>query len=41
VNELYLERMTHHPKPVRQAMQVAHLPMDVLVEISSIAFERH
>ncbi len=40
VNKLYLERMTHHPKPARQALQVSHLPLDALIEISCIAVEK-
>ena len=37
VNTIYLEKMHHSPKPVRQAMQVGHLPFDALIEISGIA----
>lgn len=37
VNTLYLEIMKHTPKPVRQAMQIGHLPLDSLIEISCIA----
>ena len=40
INQLYLERMPYHPKPVRQAMQVSHLPMNAKIEISCIAVER-
>ncbi|MBS3904558.1 MAG: Rid family detoxifying hydrolase [Simkania sp.] len=39
VNALYLKRIPHHPKPVRQAMQVGHLPMGAKIEISCIAVE--
>jgi 2-iminobutanoate/2-iminopropanoate deaminase len=39
INQLYLERMTHHPKPVRQAMQIGHLPMNAKIEVSCIAVE--
>ncbi len=37
VNTFYLEKMKHNPKPARQAMQVANLPFDALIEISGIA----
>jgi len=37
VNSLYAEFMHHTPKPVRQAMQVGHLPLDALIEVSGIA----
>lgn len=37
VNTLYLEIMTQTIKPVRQAMQVGHLPLDALIEVSGIA----
>jgi 2-iminobutanoate/2-iminopropanoate deaminase len=37
VNTLYLELLTHTPKPARQAMQVGNLPFDSLIEISGIA----
>ncbi len=40
MNKLYLEQMSHDPKPVRHAMQVGHLPMNALIEISSIALDR-
>ncbi len=38
MNQIYAERFSHPKKPARQAMQVAKLPLDVLVEISCIAF---
>ena len=37
LNALYTSRFIHEPKPARQMMQVARLPMDVRVEISCIA----
>lgn len=37
LNQIYSEFFTAPVKPARQAMQVAKLPMDVLVEISCIA----
>lgn len=38
MNTVYAERFSHAVKPARQAMQVAKLPLDALVEISCIAF---
>ena len=38
MNLIYAERFSHTVKPARQAMQVARLPLDALVEISCIAF---
>lgn len=38
MNTIYASYFTSAIKPARQAMQVAKLPMDVLVEISAIAF---
>jgi 2-iminobutanoate/2-iminopropanoate deaminase len=38
MNSVYAERFIHAVKPARQAMQVARLPLDALVEISCIAF---
>ena len=38
MNSIYAERFSHDVKPARQAMQVAKLPLDALVEISCIAF---
>lgn len=38
MNSVYTERFAHAVKPARQAMQVARLPLDALVEISCIAF---
>lgn len=38
MNKVYAERFVHAIKPARQAMQVARLPLDALVEISCIAF---
>ncbi len=37
VNKIYLEKIPHSPKPVRQTIQVAGLPFDALVEISCVA----
>lgn len=39
VNALYHERISHPIKPVRQALQVAHLPFDALIEVTCIAVE--
>jgi 2-iminobutanoate/2-iminopropanoate deaminase len=39
VNKLYLERMTHQPKPVRHAMQMGALPFNGLIEVTCIAFQ--
>jgi len=38
MNVIYAETFSHVIKPARQAMQVAKLPLDALVEISCIAF---
>ncbi len=38
MNEVYASRFTHDIKPARQAMQVAKLPLDAMVEISCIAY---
>lgn len=38
MNALYAKRFSHPVKPARQAMQVARLPMDALIEISCIAY---
>jgi 2-iminobutanoate/2-iminopropanoate deaminase len=38
VNAIYGERFPHPVKPARQTMQVAKLPLDVLIEISCIAY---
>lgn len=38
MNGVYAEKFSHEAKPARQAMQVAKLPLDVLVEISCVAF---
>jgi 2-iminobutanoate/2-iminopropanoate deaminase len=38
MNSVYTERFSHAVKPARQAMQVARLPLDALLEISCIAF---
>ena len=37
MNTVYLEKFTGPIKPARQALQVARLPLDSLVEISCIA----
>ena len=39
VNVLYGNRFSHAVKPARQALQVARLPLDVLIEISCIAYK--
>lgn len=39
MNAVYAQRFSHAIKPARQAMQVAKLPLDALVEISCIAFK--
>lgn len=38
MNLVYAERFSSAVKPARQAMQVAKLPLDALIEISCIAF---
>ncbi len=38
MNAVYADRFSHAIKPARQAMQVAKLPLNALVEISCIAF---
>lgn len=38
VNTLYGEVFCHEVKPARQTIQVARLPLDVLIEISCIVF---
>jgi 2-iminobutanoate/2-iminopropanoate deaminase len=38
MNIFYAERFSHPIKPARQAMQVARLPLDVLIEISCVAY---
>lgn len=38
VNKLYAERFPHAVKPARQTMEVAKLPLGVLIEISCIAY---
>lgn len=40
VNEIYAEAFNFDPKPARQAVEVARLPMDVQVEISCIAVKK-
>lgn len=37
VNTIYGEKFPHEIKPARQAVQVARLPLDSLIEISCIA----
>lgn len=39
MNEVYASKFVTEPKPARQAVQVAKLPLDAMVEISCIAFE--
>ncbi len=41
MNAIYAARFSHPIKPARQAMQVGKLPMDVLVEISAIAYQNN
>jgi 2-iminobutanoate/2-iminopropanoate deaminase len=38
MNEIYAAMFSHPVKPARQAMELAKLPRDCLVEISCIAF---
>lgn len=38
MNAIYAARFTDEPQPARQAMQVARLPQDALIEISCIAY---
>jgi len=38
MNGIYSQRFAHEVKPARQTMQVAKLPLDVMVEISCIAY---
>ena len=40
MNEIYASKFTTEPRPARQAVQVAKLPLDALVEISCIACKR-
>ena len=37
MNEVYASKFTTNPNPARQAVQVARLPLDAMVEISCIA----
>lgn len=37
MNEVYASKFLTVPRPVRQAVQVARLPMDAMIEISCIA----
>lgn len=39
MNEVYASKFVTEPKPARQAVQVAKLPLDAMVEISCIAFK--
>jgi len=39
MNEVYASKFTTSPKPARQAVQVARLPLDAMVEISCIAYK--
>ena len=39
MNEVYASKFITDPKPARQAVQVARLPLDAMVEISCIAFK--
>ncbi len=38
MNEVYAARFASEPKPARETVQVAGLPMDALVEISCVAY---
>ena len=38
LNEIYAQYFTSDPKPARQAVEVAKLPLGVMVEISLIAY---
>jgi 2-iminobutanoate/2-iminopropanoate deaminase len=38
MNKIYAEYFWHDTKPSRQAMQVAKLPFDALIEISCVAY---
>lgn len=38
MNEIYGKWFSHDPKPARQALEVARLPKDALIEISCIAW---
>lgn len=38
MNQIYAQRFSHEVKPARQAVEVARLPLDALVEISCIAW---
>jgi 2-iminobutanoate/2-iminopropanoate deaminase len=38
VNAIYAARFNHPIQPARQTMQVGKLPLDVLIEISAIAY---
>lgn len=40
MNGLYAEHFNAEIKPARQAVQVARLPMDALIEISCIAYKK-
>jgi 2-iminobutanoate/2-iminopropanoate deaminase len=39
MNEVYASKFVTDPKPARQAVQVARLPLDAMVEISCIAYK--
>jgi len=39
MNEVYASKFVSNPKPARQAIQVARLPLDAMVEISCIAYK--
>ena len=38
MNAIYAARFSQNVKPARQAMQVARLPLDAMIEISCIAY---
>lgn len=38
VRSVYAGKFSHAVKPAQQAMQVARLPLDAMIEISCIAF---
>jgi 2-iminobutanoate/2-iminopropanoate deaminase len=39
MNEVYSSKFVTNPKPARQAVQVARLTLDAMIEISCIAFK--
>lgn len=39
LNEVYASKFVSNPKPARQTIQVARLPLDAMVEISCLAYK--